>query len=69
MMLMSWAPILAPGKNALGILLGNGIQNDFGSYVWDFVKARFRGAPQTAFSLEIEYENGKRSLFLPPNKR
>lgn len=53
------APILAPGKNALGILLGNGIQNDFGSYVWDFDKARFRGAPQTAFSLEIEYENGQ----------
>ena len=53
------APILLQGKNALGILLGNGIQNDFGSYVWDFDKARFRGAPQTAFILEIEYENGQ----------
>ncbi len=46
------------GKNVIGVLLGNGMRNAPGGYVWDFDKARFRGAPITAFSLKIEYEDG-----------
>ena len=46
------------GKNVIGIILGNGIRNAPGAYVWDFEKARFRGAPITAFSLSVRYKDG-----------
>lgn len=32
----------------VGILLGNGFQNDFGGAVWDFYKAPWRSAPKPA---------------------
>ena len=41
-------PCLQPGENVLGILLGNGFQNDFGGAVWDFDKAPWRSAPKLA---------------------
>ena len=40
---------LVPGKNVLGIMLGNGMQNAPGGQIWDFDIAAFRGAPRTAF--------------------
>ena len=49
---------LSAGKNVIGIMLGNGIRNAPGAYIWDFEKARFRGAPITAFSLTVKYKDG-----------
>ncbi len=49
---------LRDGKNTLGIILGNGMRNALGAYTWDFDKARFRGAPATAFCVEAEDEDG-----------
>ncbi len=43
-----------PGKNVIGIMLGNGFQNNPGGSVWDFHAARFRGAPRFAFTLQID---------------
>ena len=40
---------LVPGKNVLGIMLGNGMQNAPGGQIWDFDIAAFRGAQRTAF--------------------
>lgn len=49
---------LTVGKNTIGVILGNGIRNAVGAFVWDFDKAKFSGAPITAFSLEICFKNG-----------
>ena len=49
---------LSVGKNVIGIMLGNGIRNAPGAYIWDFEKARFRGVPITAFSLTVKYKDG-----------
>ena len=57
--------LLKKGKNAVGVLLGNGFRNAFGGFVWDFDKAACRGAPtvalcltatdgQTAFEMEAD---------------
>lgn len=50
------APLLRKGKNAVGIVLGNGFANAFGGFVWDFDKAPFRSAPKTAFRIEADGE-------------
>lgn len=50
--------LLVPGKNVLGIQLGNGMQNAPGGQIWDFDRADFRGAPRTAFAIECEYPDG-----------
>ncbi len=44
--------LLKKGKNAIGILLGNGFRNAFGGFVWDFDKAPCRGVPTVALCLE-----------------
>lgn len=54
---------LVPGKNVLGILLGNGMQNAPGGQIWDFDIAAFRGAPRTAFCVSIEYPDGRTDTF------
>ena len=41
-------PCLQPGENVIGVLLGNGFQNDFGGAVWNFDKAPWRSAPKLA---------------------
>ncbi len=46
-------PFLKAGKNVLGIVLGNGMQNAPGGEIWDFDKADFRGAPSVAFSIDV----------------
>ena len=46
--------LLKKGKNALGIVLGNGFRNAFGGFVWDFDKASCRGAPAVALCLEAD---------------
>lgn len=42
---------LDEGENVIGVLLGNGLQNNPGGYIWDFDKAEFASAPM--FSLSI----------------
>ncbi len=39
---------LLKGENVIGLLLGNGLQNNPGGYIWDFDKAPFRSAPKVA---------------------
>ena len=45
--------LLVKGENVLGFLLGNGMQNAFGGFVWDFDKTSFLSAPKLAFALEM----------------
>lgn len=55
-------PFVTDGKNAMCVILGNGMQNCPGGEIWDFEKASFRGAPRFAFALEITDENGDTSI-------
>ncbi|HPE94623.1 MAG TPA: family 78 glycoside hydrolase catalytic domain [Bacillota bacterium] len=41
------------GENVLGLILGNGMQNSFCGYVWDFEKAAWRASPETAFEIRV----------------
>lgn len=50
--------LLRNGNNVIATLLGNGMQNGLGAYVWDFDKAPWRSAPKVCFELNLEYENG-----------
>ena len=47
-------PYLVKGSNAIGVMLGNGMQNCFGGFVWDFDKTPFRTAPLLALALELD---------------
>lgn len=49
---------LVPGESVLGFQLGNGNQNGFGGYVWDFEKASWRSAPKLAVCLRLTYADG-----------
>ena len=49
---------LIPGENVLGFLLGNGMQNGFGGYVWNFEKASWRSAPKLAVCLRLTDADG-----------
>lgn len=60
-------PLLKIGENVLGVWLGNGFQNNLGGYVWDFDKARFRGAPRFALRLD-ECSGEKRQAILESDK-
>jgi len=51
---------LQMGENVIGIVLGNGMKNGFGGYVWDFHLAPFRGAPSVALRLDATCESGKK---------
>lgn len=53
---------LQQGENAIGVILGNGMQNPLGGYVWEFDKARWRGAPKLALRLEVLLEDGSSFL-------
>lgn len=52
-------PLLKEGGNAIGVQLGNGMQNAMGGSIWDFELARFRGAPRFALSFEAILDNGE----------
>ena len=47
------------GENVIGLILGNGFQNNPGGYIWDFDKASFRSAPMAALSLSYKNVNGE----------
>lgn len=51
--------MLNEGENVIGIILGNGFQNNPGGYVWDFDKCSFRSAPMVALNLEYSNRNGE----------
>ena len=42
-------------NNVIGVLLGNGLQNCPGGYIWDFDTASFRDVPKICFELERNY--------------
>lgn len=50
---------LLVGKNVFGIILGNGLQNAFGGYTWDFEKSSFQSEPKLSLSLEVTLESGR----------
>ncbi len=54
---------LKNGENVIGLLLGNGLQNNPGGYIWDFDKASFRSAPKVALSLNYK-NNGEDATLL-----
>jgi alpha-L-rhamnosidase len=49
---------LQQGKNAIGVLLGNGWYNHQSTAVWNFDKAPWRGRPAFCLDLRIVYEDG-----------
>lgn len=51
--------IISEGKNVFAFQLGNGMQNAFGGYVWDFDKAEWRSAPKLAVCIELMTDNGQ----------
>jgi len=52
---------LDAGENVVGVLLGNGFQNNPGGYIWDFDKVPFRSAPKMALTLQYR-EDGQEVL-------
>src|ERR1700744_1876918 len=51
-------PQLQNGKNAVGVLLGNGWYNHQSTAVWDFHKAPWRNRPAFCLDLRITYKDG-----------
>lgn len=49
---------LTTGKNAIGVLLGNGWYNHQSTAVWDFHKATWRARPAFCLDLRITYDDG-----------
>lgn len=49
---------LKNGKNAIGVLLGNGWYNHQSKAVWDFHKASWRARPTFLMNLRITYKDG-----------
>ena len=45
---------LGAGENVIGLILGNGFQNNPGGHIWEFDKSPFRSAPKVCLSLEID---------------
>jgi alpha-L-rhamnosidase len=50
--------VMQPGKNAIGVLLGNGWYNHQSTAVWDFHKATWRARPTFCLDLRITYDDG-----------
>jgi alpha-L-rhamnosidase len=51
-------PYLKEGKNAVGILLGNGWYNHQSTAVWYFDKAPWRARPKFCMDIRITYQDG-----------
>lgn len=45
--------LLNEGDNVIGILLGNGMRNPFGGFIWDYHTAPHRGAVTAALCMEV----------------
>lgn len=53
---------LGHGENVLGFQLGNGMENAYGGYIWDFEQAAWRAAPKLAIRLAITYGDGTEEI-------
>jgi len=53
---------LKTDKNSLALMLGNGMSNAMGGYIWDFDKASFRSAPKLALHFEAHFEDSSFSF-------
>lgn len=53
------AAVLREGKNALGVMLGNGWYNVQARAAWDFDQAPWRASPRLLVELRVEYEDGR----------
>ena len=53
---------LVVGENTVAFMLGNGMQNCFGGYIWDFDSATFRSSPKLAFAMEVT-QNGNTTTY------
>ena len=53
------APYLQKGENVIGVLLGNGFNNPFGGFVWDFERVPWRDVPKVALEMTAVGENGE----------
>lgn len=51
------------GENVIGVLLGNGIQNNPGRWIWGFSNAPWRGYLRLAIAVEIQYQDGSVEVF------
>jgi len=49
---------LQAGRNALGVMLGNGFYNGHGRCAWDFDQAPWRGEPKFRLHLRLELADG-----------
>jgi alpha-L-rhamnosidase len=49
---------LQTGKNAIGVILGNGWYNHQSTAVWDFHKAPWRNRPTFCLDVRVTYEDG-----------
>lgn len=59
---------LKKGKNAIGVLLGNGWYNHQSLAVWDFEKAPWRNRPTFCLNLRITYEDGSTEVIATNEK-
>lgn len=60
--------LLTEGDNTIGLMLGNGMINNPGGFIWDFDKARTRGVPRFAMSFEsdrLNFEADQSFLWYP----
>lgn len=48
--------------NSFEFLLGNGMQNAFGGFIWDFEKTEHRSSPKLAFAVELTYTDGRTEI-------
>lgn len=55
---------LKKGENVIGLILGNGFQNEPAGHFWDFQNAPFRSAPKVALRLEYTDEAGNEAQLL-----
>lgn len=52
-------PYLRKGENVIGVCLGNGLQNAFGAYCWDFQHAKWLAAPQFALRCTVKFQENE----------
>ncbi|MBO5273048.1 MAG: family 78 glycoside hydrolase catalytic domain [Clostridia bacterium] len=53
---------LDAGENVIGVILGNGFQNNPGGYIWDFDRADFRSAPMFSLTVSVQEKNNEVTL-------
>ncbi len=59
--------LISSGKNAVGVLLGNGWYNHQSTAVWYFDKAPWRNRPTFCIDLKIRYDDGSEETIISDN--